>query len=86
MDKSIFQVMADKWPSEIIARTEVEKFTGGLISEKYQANLDSAGKGPLERIRSGRKIGYPKYPYVKWLENRSTVVSSRNPTQDNVEV
>jgi len=77
MDKSIFQDMADKWPSEIIARTEVEKFTGGLISEKYQANLDSAGKGPAGRVRIGRKIGYPKYPYVAWLEGRSAVVSGK---------
>lgn len=76
MDKSIFQEMADAWPSQIIARTEVEKFTGGLISEKYQANLDSAGQGP-ERIRVGRKIGYPKYPYAKWLEGRSSAVTGK---------
>lgn len=77
MDKSIFQDMADKWPSEIIARTEVEKFTGGLISEKYQANLDSAGKGPAGRVRIGRKIGYPKYPYVAWLAGRSSLVKGK---------
>ncbi len=70
MDDSIFIQMADKWPSQIIARTEIKKFTGGMINEKYQANLDSAGKGP-ERIRIGRKIGYPKYPYVAWLAGRA---------------
>ena len=71
--KSVFQEMADRWPSMIIARTKVPEFTGGLISEKYMANLDAAGKGP-ERVRIGRKIGYPKRPYVAWLESRLTAV------------
>ena len=58
MDTSIFQEMIDNWKSPIVARTEIEVFTGGLMTEKYQANLDSAGLGPKGRIRCGRKIGY----------------------------
>ena len=74
--KSIFQEMADRWPSEIIARTEVSRFTGGLISEKYMANLDAQGKGPSGRVRCGRKIAYPVASLVEWMENRSTVLSA----------
>ncbi len=44
--KSLFRNMAEHWQSSIGARTEIERFTGGLISEKYMANLDSQGKGP----------------------------------------
>jgi hypothetical protein len=44
---ALFQDMLSKWPSTWIARTEIERFSGGMISEKYLANLDSAGKGPL---------------------------------------
>jgi len=43
---NLLSSMADKWPSSVIARTEVEKFTGGIVSEKYIANLDSEGRGP----------------------------------------
>lgn len=66
--------MADKWPSSLVARTEISAFTGGLLSEKYLANLDSAGKGPAGRIRCGRKIVYPVAELIKWLENRSEAV------------
>jgi hypothetical protein len=52
MVTGLFKDMATRWPSTWVARTEVENFTGGLISEKYLANLDSAGKGPL-RAESG---------------------------------
>lgn len=66
--------LAEKWPSSIVARTEVERFTGGLISEKYLANLDSCGKGPEGRIRVGRKIAYPVDKLIEWLAARTTEV------------
>jgi hypothetical protein len=73
----IFQEMADRWPSSIVARTEIGKFTGGMIREKYLANLDSLGKGPAGRIRCGRKVAYPVNEFVKWLEARSEVIVNR---------
>ena len=82
MDQSslsnLLQQMAANWPSPIVARTEIEKFTGGLISEKYQANLDSAGKGPEGRIRIGRKVAYPVNAYLTWLKERSEEIPTRN--------
>lgn len=69
--------MADKWPSAFVARTESEKFTGGMIGEKYMANLDSAGKGPSGRIRCGRKVVYPVNEFIKWLEARSELIPDR---------
>ncbi|MFZ2632167.1 MAG: hypothetical protein WA081_03675 [Desulfosalsimonadaceae bacterium] len=78
--KDVFDEMADNWPSEIIARTEIKVFTGGLISPKYIANLDSKGEGPFGRIKSGRKTGYQKRPFVKWLRERSIIeIPSHNP-------
>ena len=74
---NLLSSMADKWPSPIVARTEAEKFTGGLISEKYLANLDSAGKGPAGRIRCGRRVAYPVNEFVKWLEARSEIIPER---------
>jgi hypothetical protein len=64
--------MKDKWPSEIVAREEVGRFTGGVMTPKTQANLDSVGEGPTEVIRIGRKVAYPLTSYIKWLESRAS--------------
>jgi len=77
METSIFHKMAERWPSSIVSRTEISHFTGGIIAEKYLANLDCAGKGPKGRIRIGRKVAYPVNEVVKWLESRSSAISDR---------
>jgi hypothetical protein len=76
MTKDVFQQMADSWGSEIVARTQIEKFTGGMISAKYMANLDSQGEGP-DRVKIGRKCGYPigtngTNGLIDWLRARSS--------------
>jgi hypothetical protein len=70
MEKDIFQEMADKWPSAVVARTQINNFTGGMMSGKYLANLDSQGAGP-ERITCGRRVAYPIDSLVTWLRERS---------------
>jgi hypothetical protein len=74
-----FHGLAARWPSSMVARTEIDRFTGGIVSEKYIANLDSAGKGPAGRVRVGRKVCYNVSEVVKWLEARSTVIPDRHP-------
>ena len=69
-----FKLFAEKWPSPFVARQEVERFTGGIVTAKYLAHLDSQGKGPEGRIRVGRKIAYPVSSFIIWLEERSEVV------------
>ncbi len=71
--KPDFSSLAKKWPSPYVARQEVEKFTGGMISIKYLANLDCQGLGPKGRVKVGRKIAYSVQSIVEWLENRSKV-------------
>ena len=71
MENDIFNKMANKWPSEIVARTEIEKFTGGLITPKSIANLDSLGKGVAGRMNIGRKVAYPVDTLVNWLRDRA---------------
>jgi hypothetical protein len=71
MIKVTLQSLADKWPSPFVARQEIRQFSGGIISEKYIANLDSQGAGPPGRIRCGRKIAYPVNQLVEWLEGRT---------------
>ena len=74
---TLFSELAAKWPSAYVARTEAEKFSGGMIKEKYLANLDSAGKGVPGRIRCGRKVVYPIKNFILWLEERSEEIPAR---------
>lgn len=68
-----FDELAKAWTSPIVSRDRVPEFTGGLISSRYMANLDSLGKGPA-RIRCGRKIGYPVKDFVAWMNKRVEVM------------
>lgn len=77
MEHLIFEKMAERWPAPIIARTEAPTFTGGAISEKYLANLDSRGLGPAGRFHIGRKVVYPVSEFVKWLAERSAAIPTK---------
>ena len=79
MSKAIdFQDMAHAWGCPYVAREELKRFSGGLLSPRYAANLDAAGKGIEGRIRCGRKILYPAQAVCKFLEARAQVVRSRH--------
>jgi len=65
--------LADRLPP-MIARDQVERLLGGVISAKYLANLDSLGQGP-DRYRIGRKIVYPTAQLLMWLSKRTTMLS-----------
>lgn len=67
----IYQNLYERWPSDIVARAKVEEFTGGVVTAKYLANLDSQGKGPEGRIRIGRKVAYRVDKFIEWLETRT---------------
>ena len=69
--KEVLERLAEKWPSPFVARQEIKIFSGGIISEKYIANLDSQGAGPPGRIRCGRKVAYPVNELIEWLERRT---------------
>ena len=75
MQKPNFKELVDRWPSAWVARQEIGTFTGGFVSEKYAANLDSRGLGCKGRIRVGRKIAYSVTELVAWLEGRSESVN-----------
>ena len=80
----IFDEMADKWPSEVIERGRTEEFTGGMITGRTMANLDSKGEGPEVRIKYGKKkVAYPVIPFVRWMRNRSTIIYSNAAEQKN---
>ncbi len=69
--KDIFQQMADRWTSSVVARTQIEKFTGGALTSRYLANLDCDGKGIQGRFTIGRKVVYPTDSVIQFLKERS---------------
>ena len=73
MRKADLSELKTKWPSAVVARTDIRSFTGGLMSERYIANLDSQGAGPEGRFKVGRKVGYPVDSLIFWLEGRMEV-------------
>ena len=70
MSKPGLEHLAKKWPSTIVARKKVEEFSGGILSGKTLANLDSLGRGP-RKIHVGRQVCYPVDDLVAWMEERS---------------
>ena len=62
------------WPSSLVARDQVGRFSGGVITPKYIANLDCRGCGPKERLRIGRKVAYPVDALCNWLSERAKVI------------
>lgn len=66
-----FGKLGNSWPSPIVSRTEIAKFSGGLLSPRTLANLDSLGKGP-PRGKCGRKVFYPIDTLVSWLQARAS--------------
>ena len=56
---------------EILTRQKLYELTGGLISVKTLANLDSDGAGISPRLRIGQKVAYPKQAAIDFLKKRS---------------
>lgn len=55
---------------EILTRQKITELTGGLISSKTLANLDSENDGIQPRLRIGKKVCYPKEAVILFLKNR----------------
>lgn len=53
----------------VVARHKIHDCLGGVISEKYLANLDSSGNGP-RRFKFGRKTAYLREDLIDWLISR----------------
>ena len=70
-----FSKLFEKWPSPLVARSELSRFSGGLLNSKTLANLDSAGIGPPGRVRIGRKVAYTVSGLIEWLESRATFLN-----------
>ncbi len=71
MPKIDLSSLAEKWPSAYVSRSEVPRFSGGIMSDRYLANLDCQGMGPPGRVKIGKKVAYPVDSLIAWLEKRA---------------
>lgn len=67
---TLSQKLIESWPSPIVARAEVGRFTGGLLHPRTLANLDALGVGP-GKITVGRRVAYDRDALAKWVEDRA---------------
>ncbi len=53
----------------VVARKDIDKYLGGLISSGYLANLDSEGLGPIAlKSKSQRRVAYLREDLIAWLD------------------
>jgi hypothetical protein len=72
------KALVSRWPSAIVSRAEVRTFSGGAISGRYLANLDSAGEGPEGAFRIGGKVVYPTEQLAEWIESRAKPIERKH--------
>jgi hypothetical protein len=65
-----FSYLKKKWDKPIFFRSEVKKFSQGIIGPKYLSVLDHQGKGP-RRFQVGGKIAYNVNDFIEWLNERT---------------
>lgn len=64
--------LANAWGAPLVFRTEVKKFSGGLLHPRTMANLDSLGQGP-GKILIGKRAAYRTDRLVAWMKKRYAV-------------
>ncbi|MBN2646129.1 MAG: hypothetical protein JXR59_11735 [Desulfuromonadaceae bacterium] len=67
----IFQDMADRWPSNVVAQSKVSTLTGGVLSGKTLANMKSKGEDVPESVLIGSRRAYVVDSLVDWLRDRT---------------
>ena len=75
MHDSLAQLEA-LWPSTIVARSEVGRFSGGLLNPRTIANRDSQGTGPRNRLKLGKSVGYSVHDLLEWMDKNLTKASN----------
>ena len=57
-----------------IARSEVERQLGGIVTWKTLANADARGNGPEVAYAVGRKVVYSRQALLDWLAANYAIV------------
>lgn len=75
------KAMIDAWPTPLVKRRQVEKFSFGALSASYLGSNDHQGVGP-QRLCLARNTLYPKEALARWICQRlkeKGELQSKNP-------
>lgn len=71
--------LEDSWPSPLVARRDVEVFSGGILKRGTLANHDCRGTGPAERHAFKEGIAYSKASLIDWMLGRLEAPAATRP-------
>ena len=66
-----FEALVKRWPSAWVARSEVRRFSGGVIAGKTLANLASRGETVPPAFKVGKKVCYEAQELADYLRSRT---------------
>jgi hypothetical protein len=66
----ILKKIDEAWPSPIVLRKDIAKFSCGIISIKTLEKLDSLGKGIPNSIKINCRVVYTKKDALIWINGR----------------
>lgn len=70
--QELLDVLAGELPP-FIARADVERHLGGMVSGKTLSNADARGQGPEVAYAVGRKVVYSREALLLWLSRNFSV-------------
>jgi flavoprotein len=68
--REILQKIDEAWPSPIVLRKDIAKFSCGLVTVKTMGSLDYIGKGIRYTLING-KVAYAKQDVLDWLISKT---------------
>ncbi len=75
--QEFLEILAEGLPP-MIARKDVERFLGGIVTRKTLANADARGEGPKIAYAVGRNVVYRRESLVEYVGDNFTVQRLEN--------
>jgi hypothetical protein len=80
--RDILKKIDEAWPSPIVLRRDIAKFSCGLVTHRSMETADQRGWGISGRISINGKVAYKKESALKWLESRIKQPSADDDKQE----
>ncbi|MDR1334076.1 MAG: hypothetical protein LBJ71_02550 [Holosporaceae bacterium] len=73
--REILQKIDEAWPSPIVLRKDITKFSCGLVTTKTMASMDCEKRG-IPNTKINGKVAYNKKDIIQWLASKIYAASS----------
>ena len=70
----MFEVLKEYWKEDMIDRANVERITGGVITETMLRKFDTNKTGITNKALFARKVYYQLNDVIKWLDKNTKQV------------